>query len=143
MIQKYPFIPARNFSFICSKILHKDFLMKPRVRRFSTKQIKCRYLHKINEKSRAGINGYFCIKKPLLWEWHFHKLLCEEMIFQLPSGKNREWKYHFFTQKFVEMPHLPSYQYLGTKMEDSRGWLLCGLWRIRTQPQTQKIFCDW
>jgi hypothetical protein len=38
-------------------------------------------LHKINEKSRAGINGYFYIKNPLLWEWHFHKPLCEEMIF--------------------------------------------------------------
>ena len=36
-MQKYPFIPARNFSFICSKILYKDFLMKPRVRRFFSK----------------------------------------------------------------------------------------------------------
>ena len=70
----------------CPQIFLKD------VRRFSTKHIKCRYLHKINEKSRTGINGYFCIKNPLLWEWHFHKLLCEEMIFILPSGKN----YHFF-----------------------------------------------
>ena len=72
----------------------------------------------INEKSRAGINGYLCIKNPLLWEWHFHKLLCEEIIFPLPSGKNdyflnqsmisslKQWKYNFFTQKFVKMPHL-------------------------------------
>ena len=29
-----------------------------------TKQIKCRYLHKINEKSRAGINEYFYLKTP-------------------------------------------------------------------------------
>ena len=47
----------------------------------------------------------------------FHKLLCEEMIFLLPLGKNDglryeaiifsqgQLKYHFFTQKFVEMPH--------------------------------------
>ena len=54
--------------------LCKDFLMKPRVRRFFSKmfedllqkKIKCRYLHKINEKSRAGINGYFCIKKNII-----------------------------------------------------------------------------
>ena len=37
--------------------------------------MKCRYFHKINEKSRMGINGYFYIKNPLLWEWHFHKPL--------------------------------------------------------------------
>ena len=70
--------------------------------RFSTKQIKWRYLHKINEKSRAGINGYFYIKNPLLWEWHFHKLLCEEMIFPLPSVhifSLVKWKYKFFTQR--------------------------------------------
>ena len=34
------------------------------VRRFSTKHIKCRYFHEINEKSRTGINGYFCIETP-------------------------------------------------------------------------------
>ena len=34
----------------------------------------------INEKSRAGINGYIYIKNPLSWEWHFYKLLCEEMM---------------------------------------------------------------
>ena len=85
LMQKYPFIPARNFSFICLKILYKDF------RRFSIKNIKCRYLHEINEKSRTGINGYFCIKNPLLWEWHFYKLLCEEMTFLLPSGKNDDF----------------------------------------------------
>ena len=45
----------------------------------------------INEKSRAGINGYIYIKNLLLWEWHFYKLLCEEMIFLLHKGKN-----HFF-----------------------------------------------
>ena len=27
------------------------------------------------KNSRAGINGYFYIKNPLLWEWHFHKSL--------------------------------------------------------------------
>ena len=32
---------------------------------FSTKHIKGRYLHEINEKFRAGINGFFCIKKIL------------------------------------------------------------------------------
>ena len=68
LMQKYPFIPARNFSFIfsnetlCPQIFFKD------VRRFSTKHIKCRYLHEINEKSRTGINGCFCIKNPLLWK---------------------------------------------------------------------------
>ena len=65
--------------------LSVDFLKDGR--RFSTKQIKCRYLHKIKEKSRAEINGNFYIKNLLLWEWHFHKLLCEEIIFPLPSGK--------------------------------------------------------
>ena len=53
---------------------------------FSSKQIKCRYLDKINGKSRTGINWYFYFKNPLLWEWHFHKLLCDEMIFPAPSG---------------------------------------------------------
>ena len=74
-------IPARFFLFICPLFILKD------VRSFSAKQIKCWYLHKINEKSRAGINGYFYIENPLF-------------------GKNDEqWKYHFFTQKFVEMAH--------------------------------------
>ena len=40
LMQKYPFIPARNFSFICSKILYKDFPMKPRVRRFFSKMFE-------------------------------------------------------------------------------------------------------
>ena len=62
----------------CPQIFLKD------VRRFSTKQIKCWYLHKINEISCARINGYFYIENPLLWEWHFHKLLCKEIIFPLP-----------------------------------------------------------
>jgi len=48
-------------------------------------------LVQINEKSRAGTNGYIYIKNPLLWEWHFYKLLCEEMIFLLPSGKNDDF----------------------------------------------------
>ena len=39
-MQKYPFILARNFSFISSKILYKDFLMKPRVRRFFSKMFE-------------------------------------------------------------------------------------------------------
>ena len=64
LIQKYPFIPRGIFHLFvrrfiqrfsnetpCPQIFLKD------VRRFSTTQIKCRYLHKINEKSRAGING--------------------------------------------------------------------------------------
>ena len=46
------------------------------------------------------------LKKTLLWEWHFHKLLCEEMICLLPLGKNSDFVPHFFTQKFVKMPHL-------------------------------------
>ena len=30
----------------------------------------------------------YSVKSPhFLWEWHFHSLLCEEMIFPLPSGK--------------------------------------------------------
>ena len=77
---------------------------------FSTNQIKCRYLHKINEKSRGGINGYSCIKKPLLWEWHFYKLLCEEMIFLLPSGKNDGLRYE------VILPHS---SWLCQKIRDS------------------------
>ena len=40
LMQKYPFIPARNFSFIYLKILYKDFLMKPRVRRFFLKMFE-------------------------------------------------------------------------------------------------------
>ena len=38
---------------------------------------------------------------------HFHIHLCEEMIFSLPSSHHfsrRQWKYHFFTLKDVEMP---------------------------------------
>ena len=115
-MQKYPFIPTRDFSFIRPQIFLKY------VERFSTKQIKCRYLNKINEKSRAGLNGYLYIKNSLLWEWHFHKLLCEKMIFPMPSGKNNDfvlqsiifcleqWKYHFFTQKLVEMPNSCSHK---------------------------------
>jgi hypothetical protein len=34
---------------------------------FEDFHIKGRYLHEINEKSRTGINRYFCIKNPLLW----------------------------------------------------------------------------
>ena len=115
---KYQFIPARDFSFICSNIFYRgpcpQIFLKD-VRRFSTKQIKCRYLHEINKKSRAGINGYFYIKNPLLWKWHFHKILCEEMIstaFQSIIFSFVQWKYHFFTQKFVEMPHLPKTPFL-------------------------------
>ena len=59
-MKKYPFIPARDFSFICPSIFLKE------VRKFSTKQMKCRYLHKINEKCRTRINGYFYIKKPFI-----------------------------------------------------------------------------
>jgi len=40
LMQKCPFVPARDFSFICSKILYKDFLMKPRVRRFFSKMFE-------------------------------------------------------------------------------------------------------
>ena len=46
----------------------------------------------------------------------FPHLVCKEMIYPLPSGKNYDlvpqsiffplWQYHFFTQKDVEMPHL-------------------------------------
>ena len=85
--------PAQDFSFIRLQIFLKG------VWRFSTKWIKCKYLHKINEKYRAGINGCFYIKNPLLWEWHFHKLLCEEMIFLLPSGKNDGLRYIISSHK--------------------------------------------
>ena len=55
---------ARFFIYLFED-LYKDFLkiFLKDVRRFSTKDIKCRYLHKINEKSRAGINGYY-------YKWH-------------------------------------------------------------------------
>ena len=66
-------IKMAGFFIYFSQIYSKIFLKY--IRRFSKKQIKCMYLHKINWKSRAGINGYFFIKNPLLWEWHFHKLL--------------------------------------------------------------------
>ena len=49
-----------DFSHKCSKTFYKTN--------------KSRYLNKRNEKSRAGINGYFYVKNPLLWECHFHKL---------------------------------------------------------------------
>ena len=52
--------------FLWNPVSVKIFLKD--VRRFSTKHIKGRYLHEINEKSRSGINGYFCIKNPLLWK---------------------------------------------------------------------------
>jgi hypothetical protein len=56
-------------------------------------------LHKINEKSYAGINGYFYIKNPLL----FHKLLCEEMIFPLFKGKNDGLRYKVINAPFLYM----------------------------------------
>ena len=73
-----------DFSQICLKILYKTNKMQA----FSW----------IKWKIPRGNKGNFYIKNLLLWEWHFHKRLCEEMIFPLPSG-------NFFTQKFVEMPH--------------------------------------
>ena len=57
----------------CPLIYLKD------VRRFSTKHIKCRYLHEINEKSRTGINGYFFIKNPLLWKCHIY-WICDNKL---------------------------------------------------------------
>ena len=56
LMLKYPFFPGGT----CPYVFLKD------VRRFSTKQIKCRYLYEINEKFWTGINGYFYIKNPLL-----------------------------------------------------------------------------
>ena len=45
-------------------------------------------MQKINEKSRAGINGYFYIENPLLWECHYHKLLCEKNDISTALGEN-------------------------------------------------------
>ena len=65
----------------CPYIFLKD------VRRFSTKHIKYRYLHEISEKSRTGINGYFCIKNPLLWKCPIYAST------HLFYGYSNTWKY--------------------------------------------------
>ena len=67
------------------------------------------YLHEINEKSRTGINRYFYIKNPLLWEWHFHKLLCEEIIFPLHKGKNDGLRYEVNSGHFVTLLNIYGY----------------------------------
>jgi hypothetical protein len=102
IMPKYSFIPARNISFICSKILYKDFLRRTvsvdfsqRCSKIFYKQIKCRVLHKINEKSRAGINGYFYIKNPLLWEWHLYFPFCELCIWRLFLKVARDFSNYF------------------------------------------------
>ena len=69
-------------------------------------------LVQINEKSRAGINGYIYIKNPLLWEWHFYKLLSEEMIFLLPSGKNDD----FVPQSIIFFPCAVEISFFHTKV---------------------------
>ena len=47
--------PARDFSFIRPQIFLKG------VKRFSTKQIKCKYLHKINEKYNFFIQKFLVL----------------------------------------------------------------------------------
>ena len=69
-----PFFPPRFFIYF--------------VPRFSTKQIKCKYLHEINAK----LSGNKCI---------FLSLKYWSIIFSLV-----QWKYHFFTQKVLKC-HIP------------------------------------
>ena len=74
LMQKYLFIPARNFSIILCKIpafylfcrkSSNIFQKNLRTRGFIRKSLY-KYSNKyVNEKFRAGINGYFCIKKIL------------------------------------------------------------------------------
>ena len=63
LMQKYTFIPARDFSFILCKYMY--FICFVENLRTSLRKIYGR----INEKSRAGINGYFYIQKTL----HFNE----------------------------------------------------------------------
>ena len=89
LTQKYPFIPARDFSFILCKYLHFICFvenLRTSLRKIYTRagffiyfmQIIAFYLFcrkssntlrkiygRINEKFRAGINGYFYIQKTL------------------------------------------------------------------------------
>ena len=90
------FVLCRNIHLFPREIFHLS------VRRFSTKQIKWIAWNEFKfllvqwkYHFLTGINVYFYNKNPLiiLWEWHFHKLLYEEMIFPLHKGKNDELKY--------------------------------------------------
>ena len=58
-MKRFSYVEISNYSRIrgtCPQIFLIDVL------RFSTKQIKCSYLQKINQKSRTRLNGYFYIK---------------------------------------------------------------------------------
>jgi hypothetical protein len=59
---------------------------------FLQKQIKCRYLHKINEKSRAGINRYFYIKNPRTSVHHFFPCAVEISFLHTKVCRNAPFK---------------------------------------------------
>ena len=68
LMHRYPFIPARDFSFILCKYLHFICLvenLRTPLRKINGHGVSienlCKIFEQINEKFRAGINGYFCI----------------------------------------------------------------------------------
>ena len=88
LMQKYPFISV-DFSQRCSKIFSKT-----------------------NKWKIPGGNKwiFWWLKTLIIMGMAFSQPLGEGMIFPLPSGKKwlkvEQWKYHFFSQKVVEMPLL-------------------------------------
>ena len=84
LMQKYPFISARDFSFILCKYLHFICLVEnlwTSLRKIYGQGVSlenlCINLRQINENFRPGINGYFCIKKILHFNGNGHfKEMC-------------------------------------------------------------------
>jgi len=89
-MQKYPFIPARNFSFICSNILYKDFLMKPR-EKMMTSYLSPSFFplcsgniissHKSLWKCHSHNKGFLMQKYPFIPVRDFPFILCKYLYF--------------------------------------------------------------
>ena len=79
LMQKYPFIPARDFSFILCKYLHFICFVEnlwTSLRKIYGHGVSlenlCINLRTNKWKFRAGMNGYFCIKKILHFNGNAH-----------------------------------------------------------------------
>ena len=98
LMQKYPFIPVRDFSFFSCKYLHfMCFLenLRTSLRKIYVHGVFRKSLYKIfeqiKEKFRAGINGYFCCIKKI---FHFNgNGICISYMYNKRLGYNIFEKY--------------------------------------------------